>query len=290
MVKRALIEGGHPEFRVRRPCLVLGLHRASLYDVPAQESAENLVRMRGLDAHDTRTPFDGSRRMTACLQRQGSAVHRQRVHRLMRTRGMAAIYPSPRRSLRSAAHQVYPYVLLFVVMHRPDQVWRADITDVPMRHGVMSLVAILDWYSRYVRSWQRSKTMEVAFCLTALEQALAQGRPEIFNTDQGAQLTSLTFTTRLAAAPVAISMDGRGRVFDNICVERLWRTVKYEDIDLQDYGSVLEMAGGLAEYFWCSNHQRLHQALDDRTPAEVHGNHDQVVTPFQQEAQGEEAY
>ena len=270
--------------------VLLGLNRASLYYVPAQESAENLALMRVIDEQYTRTPFYGSRRMTADLQRQGYAVNRKRVQRLMHTMGLEAIYPRPRLSVRHADHHVYPYLLHDVVIHRPFQVWSADITYVPMRHGVMYLVAILDWYSRYVLSWQLSNTMDVAFCLTALEQALAQGRPEVFNTDQGAQFTSLAFTTRLAAAHVAISMDGRGRVFDNIFVERLWRTVKYEDIYLKDYGSVLEMEGGVAAYFWFYNHQRLHQALDYRTPAEVHFNHEQVVTPAQQDEQGEEAY
>jgi putative transposase len=285
-----MIECGHPELSVRRQCVLLGLNRASLYYVPAQESAENLALMRVIDEYYTRTPFYGSRRMTAYLQRQGYAVNRKRVQRLMHTMGLEAIYPRPRLSLRHADHQVYPYLLHDVVIHRPSQVWSADITYVPMRQGVMYLVAILDWYSRYVLSWQLSNTMDVAFCLTALEQALAQGRPEIFNTDQGAQFTSLAFTMRLAAAHVAISMDGRGRVFDNIFVERLWRTVKYEDLYLKDYGSVVEMEGGLAEYFWFYNHQRIHQALDYRTPAEVHCNHEQVVTPSQQDEKGEEAY
>ena len=168
--------------------------------------------------------------------------------------GLEAIYPRSRLRLRHTDHPVIP--LAHDVMHRPSQVWSAAITSVPMRQGVMYLVAILDWYSRYVLSWQLSNTMDVAFCLTALEQALAQGRPEIFNTDQGAQFTSLAFTMRLAAAHVAISMDGRGRVFDNIFVERLWRTVKYEDIYLKDYGSVLEMEVGVAAYFWFYNLQR----------------------------------
>ena len=285
-----MIEWGHPELSVRSQCGLLGLNRASLYYVPAQESAENLALMRVIDEHDTRTPFYGSRRITADLQRQGDAVNRTRVQRLMHTMGLEAIYPRPRLSLRHADHQVYPYLLHDVVIHRPFQVWSADITYVPMRHGVMYLVAILDWYSRYVLSWQLSNTMDVAFCLTALEQALAQGRPEVFNTDQGAQLTSLAFTMRLAAAHVAISMDGRGRVFDNIFVERLWRTVKYEDIYLKDYGSVLEMEGGVAAYFWFYNHQRIHQGLEYRTPAEVHFKHERVVTPAQQDEQGEEAY
>ena len=215
-----MIEWGHPELSVRRQCVLLGLSRASLYDVPAQESAENLALMRVIDEQYTRTPFYGSRRMMADLQRQGYAVHRTRVQRLMHTMGREAIYPRPRLSVRHADHHVYPYVLHDVVSHRPFQVWSADLTYVPMRHGVMYLVAILDWYSRDVLSWQLSKTMDGACCLTALEQALAQGRPEVFNTDQGAQLTSWAFTTRLAAAHVAISMDGRGRVFDNIFVER----------------------------------------------------------------------
>lgn len=290
MATRAMIEWGHPELSVRRPCGLLGLNRASLYDVPAQESAENLALMRVIDEHYTRTPFYGSRRMTADLQRQGYAVNRQRVQRLMHTMGLEALYPRPRLSGRPPDHQVYPYWLHDVVMHRPFQVWSADITYVPMRHGVMYLVAIVDWYSRYVLSWQLANTMDVACCLTALEQALAQGRPEVFNTDQGAQLTSLAFTLRVAAAHVAISMDGRGRVFDNIFVERLWRTVKYEDIYLKDYGSVPEMEVGVAAYFWFYHHQRLHQALEYRTPAEVHFNHERVVTPAQQDEQGEEAY
>ena len=275
MAKRAMIECRHPELSVRRQCVLLGLNRASLYYVPAQEGAENLALMRVIDEHYTRTPFYGSRRITADLQRQGYAVNRKRVQRLMHTMGLEAISPRPRLSVRHGEHQVYPYLLHAVVIERPFQVWSADITYVPMRHGVMYLVAILDWYSRYVLSWQLSNTMDVAFCLTALEQALAQGRPEVFNTDQGAQFTSLAFTTRLVAAHVAISMDGRGRVFDNIFVERLWRTVKYEDIYLKDYGSVLEMEAGLAAYFWFYNHQRLHQALDYRTPAEVHFYHEQ---------------
>jgi putative transposase len=220
MATRAMIEWGHAELSVRRQCGLLGLNRASLYYVPAQESAENLELMRVIDEHYTRTPFYGSRRMTADLQRQGYAVNRKRVQRLMHTMGLEAIYPRSRLSLRHADHQVYPYLLDDVVIHRPFQVWSADITYVPMRHGVMYLVAILDWYSRYVLSWQLSNTMDVAFCLTALEQALAQGRPQVFNTDQGAPLTSWAFTTRVAAAHVAISMDGRGRVFDHIFVER----------------------------------------------------------------------
>jgi putative transposase len=238
--------------------------------VPAPESAEHLALMRVIDEPYTRTPFYGSRRITADLHRQGYAVNRTRVHRLMHTMGLAAIEPRPRLSVRHVEQQVSPDVLHDGVIQRPSQVWSADITSGPMRHGVMSLVAILDWYSRSVLSWQLSNTMDGAFCVMAWEQALAQGRPEVFNTDQGAQCTALAFTTRVAAAHVAISRDGRGRVLDNIFVERLWRTVKYEDMYLKDYGSVLEMEAGLAAYFWFYHHQRLHHALEYPTPAEVH--------------------
>ncbi len=188
--------------------------------MPAEETAANLRLMRLIDAPYTEAPFYGSRRMTAWLCRAGYPVNRQRVQRLMRTMGLEAIYPRPRLSQGGADHQVYPYLLRGLVPHRPNQIWSADITYVPMRHGFMYLVAILDWYSRYVVAWHLSNTMDVAFCLTVLEEALAHGPPEIFNTDQGAQLTSLAFTTRLKVAQVAISMDGRGRVFDHIFVER----------------------------------------------------------------------
>jgi putative transposase len=265
-----LIERGHTEFSLRRQCELLGLPRSGLYSVPAPETADNLRLMRLIDEHYTRAPFYGSRRMTAWLCRGGYAVNRKRVQRLMRTMGLEAIYPRPRLSQGGADHRVYPYLLRGIMLYRPNQVWSADITYVPMRQGFMYLVAILDWYSRYVVSWHLSNTMDVALCLTALEEALTHGRPEIFNTDQGAQFTSLAFTTQLEIAQVAISMDGRGRVFDNIFVERLWRTVKYEDIYLKDYHTVLALEGGLRQYFGFYNHQRLHEALDYRTPAEVH--------------------
>lgn len=268
--KRVLIERGHAAFSLRRQCELLGLPRAGLYYVPAEETAANLQLMRLIDAQYTEAPFYGSRRMTAWLRRAGYGVNRKRVQRLMRTMGLEAIYPRPRLSQAGADHRVYPSRLRGLVPHRPNQVWSADITYVPMRHGFMYLVAILDWYSRYVVAWHLSNTMDVAFCLTALEEALAHGCPEVFNTDQGAQFTSLAFTTRLQVAQVAISMDGRGRVFDNIFVERLWRTVKYEDLYLKDYHTVLALEGGLGEYFGFYNHQRLHEALAYRTPAEVH--------------------
>jgi putative transposase len=189
---------------------------------------------------------------------------------LMQKMGLQAIYPKPRPSTAAPDHQVYPYLLGAVAMSRPNQVWSADITYVRMAKGFMYLVAILDWFSRYVLSWQLSNTLDPAFCLEALEMALVQGCPEIFNTDQGVQFSSLAFTSRLERVGIAISMDGRGRALDNIFVERLWRTVKYEDIYLKDYATVPGLEAGLASYFTFYNHERPHQSLAYRTPAEVH--------------------
>jgi putative transposase len=208
--------------------------------------------------------------MTAHLRRLGWQVNNQRVQRLMQQMGLQAIYPKPCTSIAATHHKIYPYLLGEVAITRPNQVWSADITYVPMSKGFMYLVAILDWYSRYVLAWQLSNTLDIAFCLEALEMALVQGCPEIFNTDQGVQFTSLAFTSRLERAGVAISMDGRGRALDNIFVERLWRTVKYEDIYLNDYASVPALEAGLERYFTFYNRERPHQSLAYRTPAEVH--------------------
>ena len=184
--------------------------------------------------------------------------------------GLEAVYPRPRLSLAGADHKIYPYLLRGMKIRRPDQVWSTDITYVPMRQGFMYLVAIMDWHSRYVLSWQLSNTMDVSFCLEALEEALGERRPEIFNTDQGSQFTSQAFTGRLEAAGVAISMDGRGRFLDNIFVERLWRTVKCEDLYIKGYSTVVELEAGLADYFWFYNYDRPHQSLGYQTPAEVY--------------------
>ncbi len=265
-----MIEWDHPTISLRRQCVLLGLNRSSWYYQPCQDQEENLQLMRLLDNQYTRTPFYGSRRMTAWLWAQGYGVNRKRVQRLMRMMGIEAIYPRPRRGLSQPGHRVYPYLLAGLTLDRANQVWSTDITYVPIRQGFIYLVAILDWYSRYVLAWRLSNTLDVAFCLDALDAALAQGQPEIFNTDQGAQFTSQAFTGRLAAANIAISMDGRGRVFDNIFVERLWRTVKYEDIYLKDYATVFELETGLGAYFRFYNEERLHQALEYRTPEQVH--------------------
>ena len=264
-----MIDRGYPLLSLRRQCAWLGLHRSSLYDVPVQERAENLWLMRLIDEPYTRTPFDGSRRMTAWLRGAGDAVNRKRVVRLMGQMGLEAIFPRPRLSAPGPAAKGYPYWLQGLERNGPNQVWGTDITYMPMQRGFRYLVAIMDWYSRLVLSWELSNTLDVGFCLVALG-ALALGKPQIFNSDQGVQFTSHTCTGRLEEAGVAISMDGRGRVFDNIFVERLWRTVKYEDIYLKDYGTVPELEVGLDHYWWFYNHERPHQALRYQTPAQVY--------------------
>ena len=255
---------------LRRQCELLGLHRSTFYYQPAGESAENLHLMRLLDEQYLRTPFYGWPRMTAYLRRQGYAVNGKRVRRLMQKMGLQAIYPKPKPSRAGQEKGAYPYLLRDLKIERPNFVWSADITYVPMRQGFMYLVAVIDWFSRYVLTWQLSNTLDGDFCLAALQQALQAGRPMIFNTDQGVQFTAHAFTGCLTMAEVQISRDGRGRALDNIFIERLWRSVKYEDIYLKDYGSVLELDAGLADYFRFYNHERLHQSLDYRTPAELY--------------------
>ena len=255
---------------VRRQCELLGLNRSSLYSQPAGETPENLRLMRLIDEEYTAHPFYGSRRMTAWLVRQGEAVNRKRVQRLMRLMGLEAIYPKPRLSVAGRGHRVYPYLLRNVSIERSDQVWSADITYVPLASGFMYLAATIDWYSRYVLAWRLSNTLDGSFCLEMLEEALAKGRPEVFNTDQGVQFTAEAWTGRLESAGVAVSMDGRGRCLDNVFVERLWRSVKYEDIYPHGYERVPELQGGLGRYFPFYNGERPHQALEYRTPGAVY--------------------
>lgn len=226
--------------------------------------------MRLIDEQYLQTPFYGWPRMTAHLRRQGYQVNGKRIRRLMHRMGLQAIYPKPKTTVAAKDAHVYPYLLRDLEITQPNQVWSADITYVPMQRGFMYLVAVLDWFSRYVLAWQLSNTLDSSFCLAALEQALRLGTPTIFNTDQGVQFTAHDFTSCLEAAGIGVSMDGRGRALDNIFVERLWRTVKYEDIYLHDYVSVPELDVGLARYFHFYNHDRPHQSLHYRTPAEVH--------------------
>jgi putative transposase len=255
---------------VSQQCELLGLSRSSYYYEPAAETAENLALMARIDREYTAHPFRGSRGMTAWLKREGQEINRKRVQRLMRLMGLEAVYPKPRLSVGGAGHKVYPYLLRNVAIERVNQVWSTDITYIPMPNGFMYLTAVIDWYSRYVLSWRLSNTLDVVFCLEALEEALSRGCPEVFNTDQGVQFTSASFTGRLESAGAQVSMDGRGRCLDNVFVERLWRTVKYEYVYLWCPEAVPALAAGLTTYFGYYNGQRTHQSLEDRTPAEVY--------------------
>jgi putative transposase len=248
---------------------LLKLSRAGFYYAPQGESAENLRLMRLLDEQYTRTPFYGVCRMTAWLRNQGAEVNRKRVRRLLRLMGLEAIYQRPRLSEPAPGHHVYPYLLRGVRIERVNQVWSTDITYIRLRGGFVYLVAVIDWYSRYVLSWEVSVTLDGEFCVSALERALGLGQPEIFNSDQGAQFTSRSFTECLRSRRIHISMDGRGRALDNIFVERLWRSVKYEEVYLHDYQQVPEAISGLGKYFKFYNGERLHQSLAYRTPEAV---------------------
>jgi putative transposase len=268
--RRIWITPKHPSLSIRRQCQLLGLASASYYYQAEPESPANLHYMRLLDQEYTDHPFYGVRKMTVWLQNQGHRVGPKRVRRLLRAMGLMAVYPKPRLSLNVSAHQRFPYLLKGVSIVRPNQVWSTDITYIRLRGGFVFLVAVLDWYSRYVLAWELSITLEADFCVAVLERALADQRPEIFNTDQGVQFTSAQFQAPLLAAQVRLSMDGRGRAFDNIFVERLWRSVKYEEVYLKDYRTVTEAREGLQRYFPFYNQQRIHQALDYRTPHSVH--------------------
>jgi len=271
-----MIEPTHPELSIRRQCQLVGLSRATFYRQPTTESSLNLYLMRLIDEQYTRTPFYGYRKITAHLHRLSRdgadipLVNHKRVAALMQKMGLQAVFPGPRTSTPAAGHKKYPYLLRDLPITRPNQVWSTDITYIPMRQGFMYLVAVIDWFSRFVLTWQLSNTLDGAFCLDALQLALQLGQPEIFNTDQGSQFTARDFTGCLEAAGILVSMDGRGRALDNIFVERLWRTVKYEDVYLKEYDTVPALEAGLGDYFHFYNYQRLHQNLQYCTPAEVH--------------------
>jgi putative transposase len=254
---------------VSRQAELLGMARSSIYYQPVHNE-DDIIITRLIDEIYTEAPCYGSRKIKAALARRGYMIGLERVQVLMRSMGLEAIYPKPKGSQRHPEHRVYPYLLRGVTICRPNQVWATDITYIRLVHGWMYLVAVLDWFSRYVISWATSTTQDVHFCLEALEEALGQGKPEIFNSDQGSQFTSRAFTDMLHAHAVRISMDGRGRVFDNIFTERLWRSVKYEEVYVHDYHSVREGKQGIGRYIEFYNHTRLHQSLNYRTPAEVH--------------------
>jgi len=268
--RRILIEPGHERLSIRRQCELLDLPRSTLYYQLASETPENLSLMRLLDKQYLKTPFYGSRKMAIALSAKGQVVNRKRVQRLMRIMGIEGLAPRRSTSRPAPGHRVFPYLLRNVEITHPDHVWSTDITYIPLPGGFVYLTAVMDWYSRYVLTWRLSNRLESTFCLEALEAVLKEGKPEIFNTDQGAQFTSMEFTSRLLDRAVAVSMDGRGRALDNVFIERLWRSLKYEDIYLKDYGTVDELYEGLTRYFDMYNRERVHQALDYQTPYQVY--------------------
>jgi putative transposase len=268
--RRQLVDRKHGGLSVRRQCALLAIARSGVYRPPPAANDNDLALMRRIDELFTAWPFLGSRRMTAMLRAEGYAVNRKRVRRLMRKMGIAALGPKPHTSKPAPGHKIFPYLLRGLAIERANQVWCADITYIPIGRGFLYLVAIMDWASRAVLAWRLSNTMETSFCVSALEEALARfGRPEIFNTDQGSQFTSTAFTGVLMAAGVRISMDGRGRWMDNVFIERLWRSLKHEDIYLKGYADGREANSGIAAWFMFYNTRRPHQALGDRTPMAV---------------------
>jgi putative transposase len=249
---------------------LLGLPRSTAYYAPIPESADNLRLMREIDDVYLENPGYGSRSITAVLANGGWRVNRKRVQRLMRAMAIAGVTPKRNLSRPTPGHRVFAYLLRNVAITHPDHVWSTDITYVPLRGGFVYLTAVMDWYSRYVLSWKLSNRLEGSFCLEALDEALKNGTPEVFNTDQGTQFTSEAFVTRLLDRSVAVSMDGRGRALDNVFIERLWRTVKYQELYLREYATVADVEEGLKLYFEKYNHERPHQALDNLTPAKVY--------------------
>lgn len=270
--KRLAIEPDHNQISIVRQCELLGLARSSLYYTPCRDTNYNEQLMRLLDEQYMKAPCYGVDKMTVWLRREGHPVNPKRTRRLLRLMGIEAIYPRPKLNLShpDKEHKIFPYLLRGVTIDRINQVWSTDITYIRMCHGWVYLTAVIDWYSRYVLSWEVSVTLEPAFCIEALERALAQGTPSVFNTDQGSQFTSPTFTNVLLKRGIQVSMDGRGRYLDNIFVERLWRTVKVEEVYLRDYDTVVEAVYYLGRYFEFYNHERLHESLGYQTPAEVY--------------------
>lgn len=269
--RQAMLDRGHQHISVRRQCALLGLARSRVYRMQQPEhDADDLALMRRIDAVFLARPFYGSRRIAASLRAEGAVVNRKRVQRLMQAMGIAALGPKPRLSKPAPGHKIYPYLLRNLSIERANQVWCADITYIPMRRGFLYLVAVMDWWSRAVLSWQLSNTMDAAFCLDALAEAMARhGKPEIFNSDQGSQFTCEAFTGMLLAAEIAVSMDGRGRWMDNVFIERLWRSLKHEEVYLKRYADARQARAGIAAWVSFYNELRPHQALGHRMPMAV---------------------
>jgi putative transposase len=268
--KRLLIEPSTPQISIVRQCELIGLNKSSYYYVPSPESAENLQIMRLLDEQYLKTPFYGVRRMHDFIGKQGLLVNIKRIRRLLRLMGIEAIYPKPNRPQLQSGHRIYPYLLRGLTIDRINQVWSSDITYIPMKTGFLYLVAIIDWFSRYVLSWKISNSLDVDFCLDALNEALESGRPEIFNTDQGSQFTSVSHTELLSSRQIKISMDSQGRALDNRFIERLWWSLKYEYVYLHAPETGQELYHGLVQYFKFYNNERPHQALNYQPPISVH--------------------
>lgn len=268
--KKELIDWNHPHLSITRQCNLLSLSKGYLYYNPVPIDHYSLKLMELIDKQYLKTPFYGSRKMVVYLASEGHSVNRKRVQKLMRLMGIHAIYPKHNLSKKRKGHKIYPYLLKGLQIDRPNFVWSTDITYISLSQGFLYLTAVIDWYSRYVLSWRLSNTLDTVFCIDALEEALRKGSPAIFNTDQGSQFTSKEFTGRLIDKDISISMDGRGRVFDNIFIERLWRTVKYEEVYLKGYETVEDAKKGFGVYFPFYNNERFHQSLGYMTPHKVH--------------------
>ena len=268
--RRAKVERAGSDLSVRRQCQLLNVARSGVYRPRPEPDAEDLVLMRRIDELYLGKPFYGSRRMTFALNEEGRGVNRKRVQRLMRLMGLEALVPRPGTSKAAPENKIYPYLLRDLMITEPNHVWASDITYIPMAHGFLYLVAVIDWASRAVLAWRLSNTMDSGFCVEALEEALARyGTPRIFNTDQGAQFTSAAFTGKLLTAGIAISMDGRGRFLDNIFIERLWRSIKYEEVHLKAYADGREARAGIGQWIDFYNHKRPHQAMSNQRPMNV---------------------
>ena len=268
--RRAKLDRAHGVLSIRHQCRLLALSRSGVYRTPLPANDDDLTLMRRIDELFTARPFLGSRRVARMLSEDGATINRKRVQRLMRKMGIEALGPKPRTSKPTVGHCIYPYLLRGMTIDRPNQVWAADITYIPMGRGFLYLVAVIDWASRAVLSWRLSNTMDVSFCVDALEDALSRfGTPQIFNTDQGSQFTSMAFTGVLERAGILVSMDGRGRWMDNVFIERLWRSLKHEDVYLKGYADGRELHEGLSDWIAFYNEERLHQAHGYRTPMAV---------------------
>ena len=268
--KRLMVSKSSGNVSIEERCRAVGIAKSSYYYAPRETDSETLAMMALIDKQYLLTPFYGYPRMTTVLGNHGFRVNRKRVARLMQLMGLQALYPKPRTSIGNKEHKIYPYLLRGLQITAPNHVWSTDLTYIGMGHGWMYLMAVMDWYSRYVIYWELNNTMEKEFCVDVLKESLKVGKPKIFNTDQGSQFTNNVFTSVLETAEINISMDGRGRALDNVFIERLWRTVKYEDIYIKNYENVSALRSGLERYFTFYNTERIHTKLNNKTPFEVY--------------------